>query len=45
VDRALYPTGIKVTDEELNDVNLHRDTFHGDWNSWVLPRKFKRVIS
>lgn len=45
VDRAFYPTGIKVTDEELNDVNLHQDTFHGDWNYWVLPRQFKGVIS
>ena len=37
VDKNQYPTGIKVTDSELNNVNLHRDSFHGDWNYKIYP--------
>ena len=32
LDTASYPTGIKVTDEELAAVKLKRAKFHGDWN-------------
>jgi hypothetical protein len=37
LDRQKYPTGIKVTDEEFNRINLKRDTFHGDWNYIINP--------
>lgn len=37
-DRGSYPTGQKVTDEELPSVNLQRDEYHGDWNYKILPR-------
>jgi hypothetical protein len=33
-----YPTGIKVTDEELAAVNITRDKFHGEWNYTIRPR-------
>ena len=33
-----YPTGIKVPDEELATVQLHKDAFHGDWNYTILPK-------
>jgi len=32
LDRRKYPTGRKVSDEEMEQVNLKRNTFHGDWN-------------
>lgn len=32
LDKAAYPIGIKVSDEELAEVNLIRDAFHGEWN-------------
>src|SRR3989454_10578050 len=32
LDENMYPTGIKVSDEELAAVRLKRDKFHGDWN-------------
>jgi hypothetical protein len=32
-----YPIGIKVSDELLQSVNLHRDSFHGEWNYTILP--------
>jgi hypothetical protein len=32
LDRRKYPTGRKVTAEEMNNVNLYPDIFHGEWN-------------
>jgi Rhodopirellula transposase DDE domain len=37
LDLHMYPTGIKVTDEELAAVNLKKDKFHGEWNYTVSP--------
>ena len=37
LDRRKYPTGRKVTDEEIKRVNLKRNTFHGDWNYTIHP--------
>ena len=39
LDTTEYPTGIKVTDEELAAVNLKRAEFHGEWNYTIRPRK------
>jgi transposase len=38
LDANDYPTGIKVTDEELAAVNLTKDKFHGEWNYTIRPR-------
>jgi hypothetical protein len=38
LDRRKYPTGRKVTDEEMKHVNLKRHKFHGDWNYTIRPR-------
>jgi len=38
LDRRKYPTGRKVTDEEMTLVNLERHKFHGDWNYTIWPR-------
>lgn len=37
VDLNKYEKGIKVTEEELEQVNLFRDHFHGEWNYCILP--------
>jgi len=37
LDRRKYPTGRKVSDEEMQRVNLERDKFHGDWNYVIKP--------
>jgi hypothetical protein len=37
LDTGVYPTGIKVTDDELARVNLFPAEFHGDWNYRILP--------
>jgi Rhodopirellula transposase DDE domain len=39
LDTNDYPTGIKVTDEELAALNLKRAAFHGEWNYTISPRK------
>jgi len=38
LDRRKYPTGRKVTDEEMKRVNLERHTFHGEWNYTIRPQ-------
>ena|SRR3990170_573697 len=38
LDRRKYPTGRKVTDEEMKHVNIERHSFHGEWNYTIQPR-------
>ena len=38
VNDKLYPAGIKVSDAELERINLRREEFHGEWNYQILPR-------
>lgn len=38
LDERRYPTGIEVTDEEYDSIDLHRRRFHGDWNYQIKPR-------
>lgn len=37
LDRKKYPSKVKVTDEELDSVNLKRHKFHGEWNYTIGP--------
>lgn len=39
LDTHTYPTGIKISDEEVAKVQLRPDRFHGEWNYRVVPRK------
>lgn len=39
VDRRAYNTGITITDEELAEINLKRNEFHGEWNYTIQPNK------
>jgi len=38
LDTDAYPSGIKVTDEEMGTLHIERDAFHGEWNYTILPR-------
>ena len=38
LDTNSYETGIKVSDEELANVNIEKDKFHGEWNYIVKPK-------
>jgi hypothetical protein len=37
LDRGQYPTGTKITSQELAEVRIKPDKFHGDWNYRILP--------
>jgi hypothetical protein len=38
LDGNLYPAGIKVSDQEMAELNILRDRFHGEWNYTIKPR-------
>ena len=38
LDTQLYPKGTVVSDDELAQVNLQPDDFHGEWNYIISPR-------
>lgn len=37
LDENEYKTGVKVSDETLQKVNLTRENFHGEWNYSIAP--------
>lgn len=43
LDSNSYPKGVKVTDAQMNEINLTRDAFHGDWNYTISPRQAPRA--
>jgi hypothetical protein len=43
LDQGIYPTGIKVTDQQMQELNLHPADFHGrDWNYSIRPRQSEK---
>lgn len=41
LDRRKYPTGRKVTNEEMKRINLKPNKFHGEWNYVIRPTATK----
>lgn len=41
LDNATYPTGLKVSKQELSAINITLNDFHGDWNYSISPAKKK----
>lgn len=39
LDTNAYPTGVKVTDEPWETVNVRGAKFHGEWNSPIRPTR------
>jgi len=37
IDKRTYPTKIRITDEELLQVNVRPHKFHGEWNYTITP--------
>ena len=37
LDQNKYETGIKVSDEEMDALNLREAKFHGEWNYKISP--------
>ena len=38
LDQGTYPDKIRVTDAELQAVNIHGEDFHPEWNYTITPR-------
>jgi hypothetical protein len=38
LDNSLYPSGIKVSDAEFENIHIIRNTFHGEWNYRIDPK-------
>lgn len=32
-----YPKGTKISDEQLSEINIKREDFHGEWNYTIYP--------
>ena len=39
LDHRKYPTGRKISDAEMASINLTPDTFHGEWNYVIRPKR------
>jgi len=38
LDTNIYQRGLKVSDQQMAELQLRREKFHGDWNYKLLPR-------
>jgi transposase len=38
LDTNSYPDKIRISDQQMAELRLKRDSFHGDWNYRLLPR-------
>lgn len=39
LDKNKYPTGIRISDEDYNKINLLPEKFHADWNYTIKPNR------
>jgi transposase len=39
LDTGTYPSGVKISDEVMETLQLRQDAFHGEWNYTLLPRQ------
>ena len=37
IDSNRYPAGIKISDKQLAELNIERESFHGEWNYKIIP--------
>ena len=44
VNKNTQPIGVKVSDEEINALNIIRDYSHGEWNYTIKPN-YEKFIS
>jgi hypothetical protein len=38
IDPNIHPAGVKVTDDEMDAINILAHKFHGDWNYTIRPQ-------
>jgi hypothetical protein len=41
LDRRRYATGRRISDAEMQSINLEPNRFHGDWNYVIRPHRAK----
>jgi Rhodopirellula transposase DDE domain len=44
IDKSEYQAGIKITDEEMLQINMIKNEFHGEWN-YIIKPNIVQVIS
>jgi len=44
VDDNEYEKGIKVSDAEMNQLNIKRESFHGEWNYKIMPQEIETFL-
>ena len=42
LDTRPYPKGVKVTDEQMHEIRMEPEAFHGEWNYTIKPRRRPR---
>ena len=45
LDRRKYPSGRKVTDEEMKRLRITPQAFHGEWNYIIRPRASRKSVN
>ena len=45
LDKRKYPLKVKVSDEDMQSLNIEPHEFHGEWNYTIKPRNLKPDIS
>lgn len=43
LDNDVYPKGIKITDDELKNINMIIEKFHGEWNYTIKPNENRKI--
>jgi len=43
IDERPYPTGVKITEEQIAQIHLKRSPFHGEWNYTIVPSQNSKV--
>ena len=38
MDKNNYETGIKISDDQMKEINISRSEFHGEWNYSISPK-------
>jgi hypothetical protein len=39
LDTGLYPTGIKISDQQMRELPITRHAWHGEWNYCLHPTR------
>ena len=40
LDKNIYEKGVKVSEKNFEEINIEKDSFHGEWNYKIKPQKW-----